>query len=186
MSTNSGLRGHCDVCGHANNGHNTAPCPAKGCSNRWKRCQITGGCFRLSTNWTYRMCYGCKDHPAVKGDLDFGGKQKDVTKKQKQDYQDTSNGGGDTSSGEVTGSSPYLGGSSPWRRILLPSIWRMSFLHHKCYSLTVSLIVFAGLNQKIYLRGISYSEQLADIGPSVGWLCWNILGILRTALRPII
>lgn len=106
--------------------HGTAPCPAKGCSNKWKRCQITGGCFRLSNNWTYRMCYGCKDHPAVKGDLDFGGKQRDVTRKQKQDYQDTAMAGGDTSSGEIAG-------SSPWHRILLPSIWRMSYLNPKWY-----------------------------------------------------
>jgi hypothetical protein len=59
------------------------------------------------------MCYGCQDHPAVKGDLDFGGKQRDVTRKQKQDYKDTAKAGGDTSSGEIIGSSPYLGGSSP-------------------------------------------------------------------------
>lgn len=59
------------------------------------------------------MCYGCKDHPALKGNLDFGGKQKDVTRQQKEDYQTTAYAGGDTSSGEMSGSSPCLGGSSP-------------------------------------------------------------------------
>ncbi|PYH78958.1 hypothetical protein BO82DRAFT_356951 [Aspergillus uvarum CBS 121591] len=45
MTTQSGMEGFCAVCGHANNHHHTAPCPAAGCSNRWKECTIDN-CFR--------------------------------------------------------------------------------------------------------------------------------------------
>ncbi|PYI00193.1 hypothetical protein BO71DRAFT_312349 [Aspergillus ellipticus CBS 707.79] len=114
MSASSGLRGQCDVCLHANNSHTTAPCPANRCRNRWKRCQVTGGCFRASNNWTYRMCYGCKDHPAAEDSLDFGApRQKDVTRAQKEHFKQTGDAGGQTSGGELTSSSPPLQSSSP-------------------------------------------------------------------------
>ncbi|KJF60407.1 uncharacterized protein CIMG_12947 [Coccidioides immitis RS] len=103
MSASSGLRGSCDVCLHPNNEHTTAPCPVPRCRNRWKRCQITGGCFKRSNNWRYRMCYGCTDHPAVRNNLTFGGlRQRDVTRKQRQSYNDTGDAGGDSSGGEFS------------------------------------------------------------------------------------
>ncbi|PYI06445.1 hypothetical protein BO78DRAFT_114906 [Aspergillus sclerotiicarbonarius CBS 121057] len=107
MSASSGLRGTCDVCLHANNEHNTAPCPVPRCKNRWKQCQVTGGCFKRSNNWSRRMCYACKAHPAVKDDLDFGAQgQRDVTRAQRADYKDTGTAGGDTSSGEMSSPAP--------------------------------------------------------------------------------
>lgn len=59
------------------------------------------------------MCYACKNHPAAKENLNFGGRRmRDVTRAQKADYKYTGNAGGDTSSGEVGSSSP-LASSSP-------------------------------------------------------------------------
>ena len=106
MSTNSGLKGRCDVSDHMNNEHSTAAYPARRCKNRWKRCQTTGGCFNRSDNWTYRMCYGCRDHSTLKDDLDFSRKQTDVASRQIEDYLVTATAGGDTFSGETSGSSP--------------------------------------------------------------------------------
>ncbi|KAB8213785.1 hypothetical protein BDV33DRAFT_196667 [Aspergillus novoparasiticus] len=113
MSASSGLRGSCDVCLHPNNHHRTAPCPARHCTNRWKRCTITGGCFNTSTNWRYRMCYGCKQHPAAEDSLDFYGRQRDVTRAQREDYKNTGDAGGETSTGEITSSDPVAPSSSP-------------------------------------------------------------------------
>ncbi|KAL4887870.1 hypothetical protein BDV59DRAFT_196938 [Aspergillus ambiguus] len=101
MSTNSGLRGTCDVCLHQNNEYSTAPCP------------VTGGCFRSSTNFTYRICYACKAHPRGRDNLVFGGfRQRDVSRAQKDNYRNTGNSRGDTSSREI-GSSSLLVSSSP-------------------------------------------------------------------------
>lgn len=117
MSSSSGLRGRCEVCGHQNNEHSTAPCPAPRCPNRWKRCQVAGGCFRKSNNWTYRMCYACKDHPGAKDRLGFGSpRQRDVNQHQKQDYRRTGDAGGDTSGGERSSSSA-VASSSPARGV---------------------------------------------------------------------
>ncbi|PYH82506.1 hypothetical protein BO82DRAFT_247684, partial [Aspergillus uvarum CBS 121591] len=107
MSTSSGLRGSCDVCLHLNNEHSAAPCPVSRCWNRWKRGQVTGGCFKKSNSFTWWMCYACKDHPGAKDNLILGGlRQRDVTRAQRNDYKLTRVTGGDTSSGKVDSSSP--------------------------------------------------------------------------------
>lgn len=85
------------------------------CGNRWKRCQITGGCFRQPNNWRYRLCYACKDHPAVRNRLDFGGlRQRDVARRQKQDHRNTGDAGRQTSGGEQSSSTaPSSSSSAP-------------------------------------------------------------------------
>ncbi|KAE8346091.1 hypothetical protein BDV24DRAFT_147751 [Aspergillus arachidicola] len=101
MSTSSGLRGTCDIYLHQNNKHRTTPCPVPRCRNRWKRCQITGGCFRNTTDFTYRI-----------NNLVFGGiRQRDVSRAQRDDYKNTGNSGGDTSSGKIGSSSPWASSS---------------------------------------------------------------------------
>lgn len=104
------------VCHHQNDEHRTAPCPAPHCRNRWKRCQVTGGCSRRSIgDYSYRICFGCKDHPAVRNQLDWFGRQRDVTRRQKQDYNATRESGGDggSSSGSCSSSPDPLTASGP-------------------------------------------------------------------------
>ncbi|RAH48118.1 uncharacterized protein BO95DRAFT_68598 [Aspergillus brunneoviolaceus CBS 621.78] len=111
MSARSGMEGFCKVCLHANNEHYTAPCPATGCLNRWKECTASN-CLRErpkgskaskgSKALPYRVCFGCKDHPACRENLDFSGDQVDVPEKQNEDYAATGTAGGQDAEGNWT------------------------------------------------------------------------------------
>ncbi|PYH43334.1 uncharacterized protein BP01DRAFT_102108 [Aspergillus saccharolyticus JOP 1030-1] len=99
MTTRSGLEGFCDVCGHANDHHQTSRCPAQKCKNYWKECTV--GCF--PSGQYNRMCYGCVDHPAVKespGLFNWTNKR-DVSKKQREEVARTGRTGGDSPSGKT-------------------------------------------------------------------------------------
>ncbi|PYI20564.1 hypothetical protein BO99DRAFT_431507 [Aspergillus violaceofuscus CBS 115571] len=103
MSARSGMEGFCKVCLHANNEHYTAPCPATGCLNRWKECTASN-CFRErpKSSKSAKVCFGCKDHPACRENLDFSGDQIDVPEKQNEDYAATGNAGGHDDKGDWT------------------------------------------------------------------------------------